>query len=52
MFGDVVIVQGGKNRSSAPHRSLWIPMGPHEFYLDPHGHGRNLRLLKASSQAS
>ena len=23
-------------------------MDPHEFYLDPRGYGRNLRLLKAT----
>ena len=46
------VMARGENRSSAPHRSPWIPMDPHEFYFDPRGHGRNLRLLKSSSQAS
>ena len=32
--------------------SAWIPMDPQEFYVDPRGYRRNLRLLKTSNQAS
>ena len=35
--------------------SPWIrvdPMDPQEFYVDPRGYRRNLRLLKTSNQAS
>ena len=35
-----------------PHGSAWIPMDPQEFYVDPRGYRRNLRLLKTSNQVS
>ena len=35
-----------------PHGSPWIRVDPQEFYVDPRGCWRNLRLLKTSNQAS